>query len=62
MLSTHQQQPDQAIDRDLVKRLADLCRADPALWSRVVRYSDELERQGVESGEATRRALELAGW
>lgn len=31
---------------------ADLCRRDPALFSRIVRYSDELERDGVEGGEA----------
>lgn len=38
--------------RQRVKGGADLCRARPAVWSAMVRYSDQLQRDGVERDEA----------
>ena len=46
--------------RALNKRGADLCRRDPALFSRMVQFSDALEREGVERHEAHRLALDAA--
>lgn len=40
-------------DRSLVKRLADICRADPARFAELVRANDALER---ERGMDTRAA------
>ena len=43
--------------RKLVARAADLCRAQPATYSLVVRRADELRATGVEHFEALARAL-----
>lgn len=38
--------------RARVNRGADLCRARPALWSAMVRYSDQPQRDGLGRDEA----------
>lgn len=43
--------------RELVRRAADLCRAQPATYAVVVRYADHLRAEGVEHFEALARAL-----
>jgi hypothetical protein len=54
------QQPSSRPDdrhRELVKRAADLCRAQPAVFAAAVRHSDALEAAGVDRHEALDLAL-----
>lgn len=43
--------------RSLTRRMADLCKADPAAFAAVVRESDRLQRLGLSRDEAHERAL-----
>lgn len=43
--------------RRVVRRAADLCRADPATYALVVRHADQLRHAGVEHVEALDSAL-----
>lgn len=63
MTATHAQRDEPLTDeqRAIRKRGADLCRADPALWSRAVMLSDRLQADGVERYEAIDQALRAAG-
>lgn len=45
--------------RALSTRSADLCRSQPAVWSRAVRYADQLVADGLGVHDAMRHALEV---
>ena len=47
--------------RALVKRAADLCRADPATYAPLVRHADQLREAGVEHARALHLALSEVG-
>lgn len=66
MPKTHEQQAaDPAeqteAERRHRKRMADLCRQQPAVFVSVVRHEDHWLRQGLDRAEAERLALEAHG-
>lgn len=58
MTRTHAAKSTSLTDEERARRArgADLCRRDPALWSRLVRYEDQLVREGMSPGEAREQA------
>lgn len=59
MSATHGQEVEPLSDeqRAITKRLADICRADPAAYAALVRYNDTLQGVGMDRYEAWTKTL-----
>ena len=47
--------------REITKRAADLCRAQPAVFAGVVRHADRLRAQDLSDDDALEQALDSLG-
>lgn len=61
MNHTHAQRDTRPARGPRQRALADLCRQQPAVWSWIVRYSNQLEREGAGPDDAVDQAAALVG-